>query len=47
VRREDLDAVFVSRWYWDGKRRHKAPDPMLETAAEAETEEAQPEFSLE
>lgn len=47
VRREDLDAVFVSRWYWDGKRRHKAPDPMLETAAEAEAEEAQPEFSLE
>ena len=27
VRREDLDAVFVSHWTWDGRRRHREPEP--------------------
>ncbi|SCZ60066.1 TIGR02680 family protein [Thiohalomonas denitrificans] len=28
VRREEFDTVFVSRWNWDGRRRHKEPDPI-------------------
>ncbi len=28
VRREEFDTVFVSRWTWDGRRRHKDPDPV-------------------
>jgi uncharacterized protein YPO0396 len=27
VRREGVDAVFVSRWSWDGKARRELPDP--------------------
>lgn len=27
VRREGIDAVFVSRWSWDGKLRRSEPDP--------------------
>ncbi|MEA3274899.1 MAG: TIGR02680 family protein, partial [Pseudomonadota bacterium] len=30
VRREGIDAVFVSRWAWDGKRRTKAERPLIE-----------------
>jgi uncharacterized protein (TIGR02680 family) len=26
-RREGVDAVFVSRWIWDGKARRRAPEP--------------------
>jgi uncharacterized protein (TIGR02680 family) len=26
-RREDVDAVFVSRWTWDGKAKKQQPDP--------------------
>ena len=26
-RREDVDAVFVSRWAWDGKAKQQQPDP--------------------
>lgn len=28
VRREGVDAVYVSRWTWDGRVRREAPDPM-------------------
>ncbi|WP_043769168.1 TIGR02680 family protein [Algiphilus aromaticivorans] len=27
VRRENIDAVFVSRWYWDGERRQRDGGP--------------------
>ncbi len=27
IRREGVDAVFVSRWTWDGKARRQEPDP--------------------
>jgi hypothetical protein len=27
IRREGIDAVYVSRWTWDGRERRAAPDP--------------------
>jgi uncharacterized protein (TIGR02680 family) len=28
VRREDMDAIFVSRWSWDGRERREEADPV-------------------
>ena len=36
VRREGLDAVFVSRWSWDGKARREMPDPSRRFAERVE-----------
>jgi uncharacterized protein (TIGR02680 family) len=33
VRRGDIDAVFVSRWRWNGKAREAAPAPAMAIAA--------------
>jgi uncharacterized protein (TIGR02680 family) len=35
VRHEGIDAVYVSRWLWDGKRRSKQASPLLETSEPA------------
>lgn len=34
LRREGIDAVHVSRWAWDGRRRREEPDPGLRFPAE-------------
>ena len=35
VRRGDIDAVFVSRWYWNGKARERGREPAHSAAASA------------
>lgn len=37
VRREGMDAVFVSRWNWDGKARRETIDPSRRFPQEAES----------
>lgn len=37
VRREGIDAVYVSRWTWDGKAKREAPDPERRFAGQADS----------
>lgn len=43
IRREGVDAVFVSRWTWDGRERRSEPDPTRRFAARDADSDADPE----
>ncbi len=40
VRRDDLDAVFVTRWSWDGRRRQRETSELPPVEPEADTSSA-------